>query len=203
MSQIQLVLFDIGGVLVKWRDTWLYHAVSKKFGIDENTLTHECEKEIINLHSGKILENDFWKKIGKKVNSIKLQKTKKSLICETFKKKAKTNSSIIKIIKKAQENKIKVGTLSNLEKTTHHIISEFGLLADFEFQFYSHKIGFAKPDKKIFKYVLAKVPFKSSEILFIDDKISNVKTANSIGIKSIKYKNTNQLKQVLKKHKIL
>ncbi len=69
MTQFQLVLFDIGGVLVNWHDTWLYHVVSKKFDIQEKILTSECEKEIVNLHTGKISENEFWRKIGKKVNS--------------------------------------------------------------------------------------------------------------------------------------
>ncbi|MBM3896062.1 MAG: HAD-IA family hydrolase [Thaumarchaeota archaeon] len=203
MSKFQLVLFDIGEVIVKWRDTWLYHAVSEKFDVSEKTLTAECEKEIVNLHTGKILENEFWKKIGKKVNSIELQKVKKSLIYDTFKEKAKLNTPILKMVKTIQENEIKVGVLSNLEKTTHAILEEFGILDRFEFQFYSHKIGFAKPDKRLFKYVLDNMPFESSEIFFIDDKISNVKTANSIGIKSIKYQNAEKLKQDLKKYKIL
>ena len=203
MTQFQLVLFDIGGVLVNWHDTWLYHVVSEKFGIQEKILTSECEKEIMNLHTGKISENEFWRKIGKKINSSELQKVKKSLIYDTFKEKAKLNNSILKMIKKIQENKIKVGVLSNLEKTTHAILEEFGLLDNFEFQFYSNKIGFAKPDRRIFKYVLGNIPFKSSEIFFIDDKISNIQVANSIGIKSIKYTNTKKLKQDLKRHKIL
>ena len=203
MSKFQLVLFDIGGVLVNWRDAWLYHVVSEKFGVQEKILTSECEKEIVNLHTGKISENEFWRKIGKKVKSSELQKVKKSLIHDTFKDKAKLNNSILKMVKKIQENKIKVGVLSNLEKTTHTILEEFGFLDSFEFQVYSHKIGFVKPDRRIFKYVLGNVPFKSSEIFFIDDKISNVQLANSIGIKSIKYVNAKKLKQDLKRHKIL
>lgn len=202
MSKFQLVLFDIGGVLVNWCDAWLYHIVSEKLGIQEKTLTRECEKEIVNLHTGKILENEFWRKIGKKINSSELQKVKKSLIYDTFKEKAKLNNSILKMVKKIQENEIKVGVLSNLEKTTHTILEEFELLDGFAFQFYSHKIGFAKPDKRLFKYVINNVPFKPSEIFFIDDKISNVQTANSIGIKSIKYFNAKKLKQDLKSHKI-
>jgi putative hydrolase of the HAD superfamily len=203
MSKFQLVLFDIGEVIVKWRDTWLYHVVSEKFSIPEKTLTIECEKEIVNLHTGKIHENEFWRKIGKKTNSLELQKVRKSLIYDIFKEKAKLNIPILKIVQSIQESKIKVGVLSNLEKTTHTILEEFGLLDRFEFQFYSHKIGFAKPDKRLFKYVLDNVPFSSSEIFFIDDKISNVRIANSIGIKSVQHENAKKLRQDLKNYKIL
>jgi len=201
--QFQLVLFDIGGVLVKWHDAWLYHVVSEQFDIQENILTRECEKEIVNLHTGKILENEFWRKIGKKVDSPELQKVKKSLIYDTFKQKAKVNYSILKMVKIIQENEIKVGVLSNLEKTTYAVLEEFGLLDRFEFQFYSHKIGFAKPDKRLFKYVLDNVPFNLSEIFFIDDKITNIQAANVVGIKSIKYENAKKLSQDLKSYKIL
>jgi HAD superfamily hydrolase (TIGR01509 family) len=203
MMQFQLVLFDIGGVLVKWHDAWLYHVVSEQFDIQENILTRECEKEIVNLHTGKILENEFWRKIGKKVDSPELQKVKKSLIYDTFKQKAKVNYSILKMVKIIQENEIKVGVLSNLEKTTYAVLEEFGLLDRFEFQFYSHKIGFAKPDKRLFKYVLDNVPFNLSEIFFIDDKITNIQAANVVGIKSIKYENAKKLSQDLKSYKIL
>jgi HAD superfamily hydrolase (TIGR01509 family) len=203
MMQFQLVLFDIGGVLVKWHDAWLYHVVSEQFDIQENILTRECEKEIVNLHTGKILENEFWRKIGKKVDSPELQKVKKSLIYDTFKQKAKVNYSILKMVKIIQENEIKVGVLSNLEKTTYAVLEEFGILDRFEFQFYSHKIGFAKPDKRLFKYVLDNVPFNLSEIFFIDDKITNIQAANVVGIKSIKYENAKKLSQDLKSYKIL
>ena len=203
MSQYHLVLFDVGGVLVDWKDRWLYHVVSKRFEIQEKSLTRECEKEIVNLHTGKISENDFWRKIGKKVNSLELGAIKKSLIYDTFKEKAKLSNSILKIVKNIQENKIKVGVLSNLETTTHSILDKSGILDIFEFQFYSHKIGYAKPDKRIFKYVLDNVSFKPSELFFIDDKISNVKAASSMGIKSIKYINSKKLKQDLQNYKIL
>ena len=181
----------------------MYHVVSEQFDIQENILTRECEKEIVNLHTGKILENEFWRKIGKKVDSPELQKVKKSLIYDTFKQKAKVNYSILKMVKIIQENEIKVGVLSNLEKTTYAVLEEFGLLDRFEFQFYSHKIGFAKPDKRLFKYVLDNVPFNLSEIFFIDDKITNIQAANVVVIKSIKYENAKKLSQDLKSYKIL
>lgn len=203
MSKYHLVLFDVGGVLVDWKDVWLYCIVSKMFGISEIILTRECEKEITNLHTGKIAEKDFWRQIGKKVKSLELGAVTKSLIYDTFKQKAKLNNSILEMIKNMQENGIKVGTLSNLETTTLSILEEFGILNNLEFQFYSHKIGSAKPDNKIFKYVLDNVPFKPSEIFFIDDKVSNVKAASSMGIKSIKYSDSKKLKQDLQNYKIL
>ena len=65
-------------------------------------------------------------------------------------------------------------------------------MENFEFQFLSHKIGFAKPNKRIFEYVIRKIPFKKNEIIFIDDKPQNVEVAKSLGINAIQFSNVKQ-----------
>ena len=69
MNCIRLVLFDIGGVIINWQDSWLYHQVAQKFGIDETKLSKECENEISRLHSGEIQESEFWKIIRKRIGT--------------------------------------------------------------------------------------------------------------------------------------
>jgi len=76
-------------------------------------------------------------------------------------------------------------------------------LEDFEFQFLSHKIGFAKPNKRIFEYVLKKIPFKKNEIIFIDDKPANVTMATSLGINTIQYSNVKKLQNDLSQIDVL
>ncbi len=57
---IHVVLFDIGGVIVKWKDEWLYNDVAKKFGLSEVLLVNEGKKELSHLRSIKYsaLENE-------------------------------------------------------------------------------------------------------------------------------------------------
>jgi len=193
MNLIRLVLFDIGGVIINWQDSWLYHQVAQKFGIDETKLSKECENEISRLHSGEIQESEFWKTIGGRIDSEELMTNNTSFFYEIFKKEIKLNFEVLSLAKKIKKKGFKIGVLSNLEKSTNLVLNELGIMEDFEFQFLSHKIGFAKPNKRIFEYVIRKIPFEKNEIIFIDDKLSNVNVAKTLGINAIQYSNVKQL----------
>jgi len=194
---IRLVLFDIGGVVIEWQDSWMYYQVAQKFGIDENKLSKECENEIPRLHSGEIQESEFWKTIGKRINSKALMSINRSFFYEIFKEEIKLNHEVLSLVKKIKKKGLKVGVLSNLEKSTNSVLNELGIMENFEFQFLSHKIGFAKPNKRIFEYVIRKIPFKKNEIIFIDDKPQNVEVAKSLGINTIQFSNVKQLQNDL------
>ena len=50
--------------------------------------------------------------------------------------------------------------------------------------YYSHLIGFRKPDACAYTFVLEDAGIKAAETLFIDDLVINVEGARSVGIKS-------------------
>jgi FMN phosphatase YigB (HAD superfamily) len=60
-----------------------------------------------------------------------------------------------------------------------------------------------KPNPIFFKHYLEKNNLNPTEILFIDDKQYNIDSAATIGIQGICFKNTEQLKQILKGYNIL
>ena len=50
--------------------------------------------------------------------------------------------------------------------------------------YYSHKIGFRKPDPNIFTFVLEDAGIKAEETFFIDDIPANIEAAQTLGIKT-------------------
>ena len=56
-------------------------------------------------------------------------------------------------------------------------INETGLLDHMSHNFASYKIGFVKPEKEAFAYVLDQLKCEPSEILFFDDHRVNVEAA--------------------------
>ncbi len=189
---IHVVLFDIGGVIVKWKDEWLYKDVAKKFGLSEVLLVNEGKKELSHLRLGKISEPEMWQRIGAKINSKELSNIKESLIHDIFKSRISIDESIFTIIKQLQKKNIKIGILSNTTLVTHSIVEELIDMSYFDYQFLSYRIGREKPDEKIFEYVTEQLPYSKKEILFIDDKISNVNAAKEFGIKAIHFTDTSQ-----------
>lgn len=51
----------------------------------------------------------------------------------------------------------------------------------------SHEIHMTKPDPKVFEYALKKAGCKPEEIIFIDDDFNNVRSAQVLGINSIRF----------------
>jgi 2-haloacid dehalogenase len=55
-----------------------------------------------------------------------------------------------------------------------------------------------KPDPAIFRLTLEKLGIAESEVLFIDDRVSNVTVARSLGIESIRFTTLAELNRQLK-----
>lgn len=71
--------------------------------------------------------------------------------------------------------------------------SEFNLMNTFDGRIISSDIGYRKPSKDFFQYMIDVVGFKPEEILFIDDSDRNIEVAEGLGIKSMKYEDVKSL----------
>jgi len=51
--------------------------------------------------------------------------------------------------------------------------------------YYSHEIGWHKPDREAWEYVIGDAAIKAEETLFLDDNIHNIKAAQELGFQAI------------------
>ena len=202
MSEIKCVLFDIGGVLVDWHMSWITSEVSKRFGIEESLLGEAFSKYLHELDSGKIDEKIFWQKIADEVDSESLYNNTESLWDTYFRKNAKLNHDVTNLAKIIKSKSYMMGIVSNIEQVTHRIVDEWNILDDFEHHFMSYQIGFSKPDPRIYKHVLSKLPFEANEMFFVDDKKSNVDAAKESGLNSVLFDGFSKLKKSLDEYGI-
>ena len=56
-----------------------------------------------------------------------------------------------------------------------------GLGSYFNHDFYSHQIGFRKPDSAAFRYVIEQTGIQPAETLFVDDNKDNIAAAENLG----------------------
>ena len=61
----------------------------------------------------------------------------------------------------------------------------------------SYKVGFLKPDRGIYEKTLKDLGTSPSETIFIDDRAEHLVPAQEIGLKTILFKDAEQLKQKL------
>jgi putative hydrolase of the HAD superfamily len=60
-------------------------------------------------------------------------------------------------------------------------------MANFPKHIYSHRLGIAKPDERIYRHAISALGIGPGEILFIDDRIENVEAARALGLNAVHY----------------
>ncbi len=100
------------------------------------------------------------------------------------------NQAMINWAAALQNAGIPTGILSNIgDAMETGILARCPWLANFPHHTFSHRLGIAKPDERIYRHTLAAVSVAAEETLFIDDRVENVDAARAVGIHAIQYTN--------------
>ncbi|MBI4029626.1 HAD family phosphatase [Candidatus Berkelbacteria bacterium] len=147
------------------------------------------------IEKGEITEVVAWRKshwfLGKKTNIFELR----DKILEHF----ILNQELIKEIKKLKP-RYKIAMLTNnIEEWMDHFENEFHLSKIFDPMLNSAEVGLRKPNPKIFKLLLGQLNLKPAECLFVDDHRRNLWSAQSLGFKTLLFRNNRQFLNNLKK----
>lgn len=62
---------------------------------------------------------------------------------------------------------------------------------------YSHEVGLAKPDPRIFSLAAQRIGLPSGEIVFVDDRPDNVEAARACGLHAILHETTPRTMEAL------
>jgi len=193
MTKISCVLFDLGGVIINWDNSWLIQELCDRFQLQEEKVSKEFYKNLPDISIDKIGEKEFWHIIGKALESDKLMNYDKSILDEIFRKRVSLNNSIISLSRELSKKGITVGILSNTERVSYSVVEDLFSLDHFQYKFLSYKIGHVKPNPEIYHHVIENIPFPKEELFFIDDLKPNVESARSEGIDSVQYSNYDEL----------
>ena len=200
--KITTIIFDLGGVLVDWNPEYVF---LKEFKGDrkkmkwflENICTMDWNEQI---DVGKLIKdatNEKIKEFPQYENLIRMYYGKwenmlKGEISET-----------VNILKALHSTGYRLFALTNWSAETFPVaIKRFDFLKLFDGIVVSGQIKMLKPEKEIYEYILNKYKLKSSECIFIDDRLLNVKGAELVGMHGIKFDNSKQMKSELKKYNI-
>ncbi len=194
---IKLIIFDLGGVVISIPEYKYFDYLAR-----ENDVSPYLVERIISisapvLESGKISLSEFQDNMGREFG----MPSGKVGWLTFFKKRAKLDEDVITIVESLSKN-YKIAFLSNIDKWRYdyvikHIMA--GVLHLFSYKFASFRLGSVKPSPRIYREVLKRTGFRSSEVIFIDNNYENVEGARSVGMKSIKFSNPKRLALELKK----
>jgi epoxide hydrolase-like predicted phosphatase len=198
---IKVIISDLGGVFLN-RGIWkFWDYLEGEFEIQFEQGKNSFLKYYKSYFSGEISEEEFWDKF---LTDIELEENwmgLRSILLNFF----EPNEGMIELYKRLRSTGVKLILLSDQTKEWWVFLNnKFEIESHFDSTIVSALVGVNKPDPKIYQLAFEASNSKPEECLFIDDLEHNLIPARDMGIQTILFENSEQLKNELyKKYQIL
>lgn len=182
-DQIQVVLFDLGGVLVELRGvptmmTWLDNRVS----IEDMWRLWLESPTVRRFESGLATPKEFAEQITREMS---LPVGPEEFVASFQSWLTGLYPGALELVRSVP-SRFTRATLSNTsEMHWPRLMTEFQLEDAFDRHFPSHLTGKMKPDREAFQQVLDALDCKPESVFFLDDNALNVEAARQIGIQAV------------------
>ena len=193
---IELVLFDIGGVLGSngW-DREQRAAAIARFGIDAEDFQYRHEETVGALEAGQISLDEYL--------DVTVFCTPQTFSRDEFKQFMFAQSvpwpDSIAVARDISASGVRMATLNNESEALNcYRIQHFGLGPIFPTFFSSCWLGVRKPTRKIYERVFGMTQAKAERTVFVDDRGQNLAPAAELGVKTILFENAEQLRASLR-----
>jgi putative hydrolase of the HAD superfamily len=178
-SHIEIVLFDLGGVLVDLGGVGPMKELSAIDTDDEFWDRWLTCRWVRGFERGECTADEFAAGI---VEDWGLA-ADPSVFLEAFQDWPGRMYAGAESLVKAVHAKVPIGFLSNTNAL--HWDRHFGtwpILEHFDYRFLSYELGVVKPDRELFEQVAAILPAPPEHVLFLDDNLVNVNGAIDVGL---------------------
>lgn len=182
---IKNIIFDIGNVILnfdldKVLPKFIENEDDQKFILDNVINSPEWLGNSL-IDTGYITREAAMELVKDRTNNIKDDVIEKFWL--TYNDYANIDSRVLEIIKRLKENNYNIYLLSNINPYTHEYVKKSGLFEMVDGYVLSYEVHKIKPYIGIYKELLNKYNLNPEECLFVDDRESNMDTANKLGIK--------------------
>tara|TARA_Y100000034_G_C6884529_1_gene405924 strand:+ start:744 stop:1367 length:624 start_codon:yes stop_codon:yes gene_type:complete len=203
MKNLKAILLDADGVVFKT----IYNVINKELkDLTDSEMEEVREvcwgKYYEQAKIGKVSDREMWLGTNSEngvFNELNIPHEKYNQFISNLRGLYALNEDALNFFNFARFAKLDLYMLSN---STYDLVEgqyeKFRLDNYFQKAFFSHKLGMAKPDKKIFDYALKNMDLYPVDVLFIDDKIRNINAADELGFKTQLFKNSEDYKNLKK-----
>jgi putative hydrolase of the HAD superfamily len=197
-DRVKALIFDIGGVVIYYDNMITARKMSKLINVSAkkifNILDNSKTKFAYSYELGDP-PSVYWAIMAKKLGVKKIDSKKLGRLWTTI---FWPNKRLISLVKKLKKN-YKTGLISNIGRLHENYLSrKYKLRNLFSVRVFSYEVKSRKPGPRIFRVILKKLKAKPEEVIFVDDRIENVRGARKLGIRGICFKNNEQFFEELK-----
>ncbi len=191
----QLVLFDLGGVVVEVESDRLVHQVAQLLGrpFEEVQQAIYHEELLLPFELGRISATAYYEGLKKRLT---LRWTYEQFVRNwngIF-----TENTDVTILMQRLRKRHRLMALTNTNALhLDHIKASFPSLAVLEDWVASCDVGLRKPDPQFYFLALERARVRPSEAVYVDDRPELVEAGRAIGLTAVRFENGRQLEQDL------
>jgi putative hydrolase of the HAD superfamily len=200
MSKIKTIAFDWGGVLIDNPAEAIVTYCANKLDVPTQIFLNTLNKYLPKFQIAEISEKIFWQQICADLN-VQVSRTN-SLWGEAFRSVYSPKVKMFELAAELKKQGFIISILSNTEMPAYQYFKELNYEV-FDELIFSCIEKIRKPDSKIFEIALEKSNSSANQMIFIDDRMDNIKAAEYLGINTIRYKNTIETIEDFKKYLII
>lgn len=187
MGRYKLVVFDVGGVLVRTGRTWPEDAALAGYTFEDEWLQgfYERRRGLPGRELGEVPVDEYCALLAS-VSDGRL--TAEDIRRITAASPIAEYPGASRVFDALEGKEVETALLCNLHELewdrffpAEGVTSEFPTLARARHRFGSHRMHLAKPDRRAYEYVERGAGFSGGEILFFDDRLENVQAARDVG----------------------
>jgi glucose-1-phosphatase len=198
-SDIEVILFDLGGVLVELSGMATF-AQWTGFSDAEIWTSWLCSPAVRAFESGSITAQEFAKQI---VLEMKLPVTPADFLTGFESWPKGLYSGAAEMIRQLHPDR-RMATMSNTNDLHWpRFINEMQISTYFQHHLPSHQTGRLKPDPEAFIFASEQLRTPPSRILFLDDNQANVDSGCGIGMQGFKVRGITETRKLLSELEIL
>lgn len=194
---INTIIFDLSEVYLQGL-LGVERNLSKILNISEEEILLGLNiSELMNLFKGEISEDIYLENVIEK-NGWEVSKEK---LKKNIRKNFKEIEGTRRIIEMLKNKGFKLGLCSvHVKEWIEYCEEKFEFQKLFNHIYYSFQKGICKPNKLAYEIILYELNSIPEECIFIDDSVTNIFSAREMGINSILFKNSKQLKKDLQNY---
>ena len=192
----ELVIFDLGGVLVEFEADRFIHQVSQLVGraFDEVQAIVYHKELLLPLEIGQISAQTYYAGIKEKLN---LPWTYEQFV-RSWNDTIRENPDVVAIAKRLKVHHRLIALSNTNELHLQHMKAAIPSLSMLEQWVASCEVGCRKPDPEIYRLALARVRVRPKAAIYIDDRLELVEAGRAAALTAIRCENSRQLEQELR-----
>jgi 2-haloacid dehalogenase len=192
----QVVVFDLGGVLIDWNPRYLYRQLFDDEAAMELFLAEVC-------HSAWNEEQDRGRTFADAVEAAAALYPEQRALIEAYHQRwdemlAGPIEGAVSILAELKKAGCELRALTNWSVEKFPIARErYDFLTWFESILVSGEVGLIKPDSRIFQLLLEGIGREADACIYIDDNLKNVAAAGALGFAAVHFQSPEQLRHEL------